>query len=61
MNIARTVELDGELYASVTDLIAHLTVCSESVIAFCGNSAPLGAKIVSDTLNQTADTLRSLS
>ena len=61
MNVARTVIRDGDLYVHVDEFAAHLNVCAESVIAFCGDAAPIGAKIVADTLNQTIDTLRSLT
>jgi hypothetical protein len=61
MNVARTAELDGDLYVHVSDFIEHLKICSESVVAFCGDSAPTGAKIVSETLDQTIDTLKSLT
>lgn len=60
MSIARTAVIEGDLYVSVTDLIAHLLICSESVTAFCSESAPLGARIVAETLNQTIDTLQHL-
>ena len=59
MNVARTIEIEGDQYVNVGDLIAHLTVCSESVVAFCGDES-VGAKIVSETLEQTISTLRSL-
>jgi len=58
--VARWKVIDGVVYAHVNDLIAHLVVCSESVLAFCGDSAPEGARKVADTLDTTADSLRIL-
>jgi len=58
--VARWKVIDGVIYAHVDDLISHLVVCSESVIAFCGESAPDGADKVAKTLDATADSLRDL-
>lgn len=60
MNVASTALVDGVLYVSVPELVEHLTVCAESVRAFCSEGAP-GASYVVQTLEQTVSTLRDLT
>ena len=47
-------------YVSIDDFVSHLNIAAESVIAFTSDSAPNGAKYVSDTLYATIDTLENL-
>lgn len=58
--VARWQVVDGVVWAHVDDLIAHLQVSSESVLAMCADSSPSGALQVSMTLDTTAESLRDL-
>lgn len=51
------ISLNDVYYVNIDDFINHLNICAESVIAFTGDSAPVGAKMVTDTLYTTIETL----
>jgi hypothetical protein len=54
------VLIDDKHYVSIDDFINHLNIAAESVIAFTSDVAPDGAKMVSDTLYTTIETLVNL-
>jgi hypothetical protein len=52
--------VDDKRYVNVDDFINHLNISAETVVAFTQDSAPLGAKMVSETLYATIETLENL-
>lgn len=52
--------VDNKHYVNINDFINHLNIAAESVIAFTSDAAPDGAKMVSDTLYTTIETLENL-
>jgi hypothetical protein len=51
------ISLNDNYYVNIDDFIKHLNICAESVIAFTSDAAPLGSKMVADTLYTTIETL----
>ncbi|NDB84599.1 MAG: hypothetical protein EB127_18135 [Alphaproteobacteria bacterium] len=51
------INVNDKYYVNIDDFIVHLNNCAESVMAFTADSSPMGAKMVSDTLYATIDTL----
>ena len=51
------ISLNDTYYVNIDDFIKHLNICAESVMAFTGDASPVGAKMVSDTLYTTIETL----
>jgi len=52
--------VDNKHYVNIDDFINHLNISAETVVAFTSDSAPLGAKMVSETLYATIETLENL-
>lgn len=58
--IVRTTKKENEYYVNIKDLIDHYQTSQESVTAWCEDAAPLGTKIVVDTLQTSIDFLNCI-
>jgi hypothetical protein len=54
------IYINDKHYVNIDDFINHLNIAAESVIAFTSDAAPNGARMVSDTLYRTIETLENL-
>jgi hypothetical protein len=54
------IYVNDKHYVNIDDFINHLNISAETVVAFTQDASPLGAKIVSETLYTTMETLENL-
>jgi len=54
------IYVDDKHYVNIDDFVNHLNISAETVVAFTSDSNPLGAKMVSETLYATMETLENL-